>query len=77
VQWLIISLVLSVVLTIVLNVGLSLFPGSRRRATGWLDDIGSAPTTSRTRMRVIVPWKAMIAVSVVLTVAINVLLWLK
>ena len=47
----------------------------------WFDDLraqhSDEPTTSQRRVRVVVPWKTMISVSIVLTVAINVLVWGK
>lgn len=80
-QWLLLSVVLSLVLTLALNIVVRLFPGSARRAVNWFDDPSTQhadePTTSRSGVRVVVPWKTMIAVSIVLTVAINVLLWAK
>jgi hypothetical protein len=80
VQWLVASLVLSVVLTILLNVAVRVFPSASERATKGLADLAGSnvddeANNSRT-VRVFVPWKAMILASVILTVAINVLLWL-
>jgi hypothetical protein len=81
VQWFVVSVVLSLVLTLALNILVRLFPGGARRATNWFDDLGApraqARTRSRSGVRVIVPWKAMVAVSIALTVVINVLLWAK
>ena len=80
-QWLLLSVVLSLVLTLALNIVVRLFPGGARRAMNWFDDLraqhSDEPTTSKRRVRVVVPWKTMIAVSIVLTVAINVLVWGK
>ena len=80
-QWLLLSVVLSLVLTLALNIVVRLFPGGARRAMNWFDDLSAQhsdePTTSQRRVRVVVPWKTMIAVSIVLTVAINVLVWGK
>jgi hypothetical protein len=71
----------SLVLTVALNIFVHLFPGHARRAMDWLDDPGAQraaeQSASRSRVRVVVPWKAMIVVSIVLTAAINVLLWAK
>jgi hypothetical protein len=82
VQWLLLSLVLSLVLTLALNIVVRLIPGGARRTVNWLDDLSGQhsdePTTvSRSRVRVVVPWKTMIALSILLTVAINMLLWAK
>ena len=80
-QWLLLSVVLSLVLTLALNIVVRLFPGGARRAMNWFDDLSARhsdePTTSQRRVRVVVPWKTMIAVSIVLTIAINVLVWGK
>jgi hypothetical protein len=47
----------------------------------WFDDMSAQHSDesaeSRSGVRVVVPWKTMIAVSIVLTVAINVLLWAR
>jgi hypothetical protein len=81
VNWLVVSLVASVVLTIVLNVAIRLWPGAAERGTRQMDDwaqrqdaaeFGDGPD----RVRVIVPWKAMLLGSIVLTVLLNVVLWL-
>jgi hypothetical protein len=81
VQWLLFSVVLSLVLTLALNIVLRLFPGGARRAMNWFDDTSAqhsdGPVTSRSHVRVVVPWKTMIAVSIVLTIAINLLVWAK
>jgi hypothetical protein len=81
VQWLSLSVVLSLVLTLALNILVRLFPGGARRAMNWFDDLSAQhsdePATSRSRVKVVVPWKTMIAVSIVLTVAINVPVWAK
>jgi hypothetical protein len=77
VQWLIVSLGLSLILTLVANIALRVFPDlgpwvARRLASLTQPDERIA-STRRTRARVIVPWKAMIVVSVVLTVLFNIL----
>jgi hypothetical protein len=81
VQWLLLSVVLSLVLTLALNIVVRLVPGGARRAMNWFDDLSAQhadePNASQRRVRVVVPWKTMIAVSIVLTVAINVLVWGK
>jgi hypothetical protein len=86
-QWLVVSIVVSIVLTVVVNLVLWLFPGAGRRMSdsfGRLaqdadrradvldDEQGGDP-----RVRVIVPWKAMLIGSIVLTVALNLLLLLS
>jgi hypothetical protein len=75
------SIVLSLVLTVALNVLVRLFPGRARHVARWFDDVArrgddESPTSQRA-VRLVVPWKTMIAVSVILTVAINVVLWTR
>jgi hypothetical protein len=77
VQWLVVSLVASVVLTVLLNVAVRLWPGaadrSAERITDWADHQAPPPSDDdQGRVRVIVPWKAMLIASVVLTVLLNV-----
>ena len=79
VPWLVISIALSVVLTVLLNVGLRIFPGAGRRVAREVNKL-TFPTTDDTResdrrVRVWVPWKAMILGSVVLTIVVNLMLW--
>lgn len=69
VRWLVLSVVLSLVLTVLLNVALRLFPGAAFRAPRPEVEGGQ-------RIRVFVPWKAMILVSVLLTILLNLLLWM-
>ncbi len=66
------SIVASVVLTVALNVGLRAFPGAGERIGRWVAQLGQ----DRPDGGVIVPWKAMIIVSVLLTVGLNLLLWI-
>ena len=79
-QWLVVSIVLSIVLTIVVNAFLWLFPGAGRAlsdAVGRLvehTDQRATQAGGDSRVRVIVPWKAMLIGSIVLTIALNVLL---
>jgi hypothetical protein len=78
-QWLAVSIVLSIVLTVVVNLALWLFPGSGRRVAegfGRLADNADrqAAEGGGSHVRVIVPWKAMVIGSIVLTVALNLLL---
>jgi glycerol uptake facilitator-like aquaporin len=78
--WLGISIVLSLLLTIVLNVGLRMFPDAGRRAARGLAPPslpGADEGRERNhRVRVWVPWKAMIVGSVILTIVVNLLLWI-
>ena len=79
-EWLLISLGLSVILTVLLNVGLRAFPNAGHRVGRRLDELAS-PSLDRAprdgqRVRVFVPWKAMILVSLVLTIVVNVVLWI-
>jgi hypothetical protein len=79
VEWLAVSLVLSIVLTVLLNVWLRLFPGAGARAARKLDELTASDFDDHgddRSLRVIVPWKAMLVASVVLTVALNLLLWI-
>ena len=80
-QWLVISVGLSLILTVLLNVALRAFPGAGHRIARSLTTFTS-PTADDTRTddrragRVFVPWKAMILASLILTVVVNVLLWI-
>ena len=80
VPWLVISLVLSVVLTVLLNVVLRVFPDASRRiardATKLLSPTAEETRTSNRSDRVWMPWKAMIVGSVILTIVVNVVLWI-
>ena len=78
-QWLVVSIVLSIVLTILVNAFLWLFPGAGRGlsdAVGRLVENADRRSAERgdSRVRVIVPWKAMLIGSIVLTIALNALL---
>jgi hypothetical protein len=80
VPWLLISIALSVVLTVLVNVGLRAFPGASRRVAHRLTRLtgptaGETLTTDR-RVRVWMPWKAMILGSVILTIVVNLVLWI-
>lgn len=72
-NWLIVSIVLSVVLTVVLNVALRAFPRAGER----LDRKFTQVTEDRPEGGVFVPWKAMIVVSLVLTIGLNLFLWAR
>ncbi len=74
------SIVVSVVLTVVANVVIRYWPGAdrgARRLEDWVagDDAGTAPR--REGYGVVVPLTAMVLISVVLTVVINVVIWLR
>ena len=77
-QWLVVSIVLSIVITVVVNLVLWLFPGAGRRvADGFgrlADDADRRAERGDSHVHVIVPWKAMLIGSIVLTIALNVLL---
>lgn len=70
-NWLVVSIVASVVLTVVLNIGLRAFPGAGER----IDREVTRAAERRPGGGVFVPWKAMIVVSLVLTIGLNLLLW--
>jgi len=74
-EWLLYSLIASVVLTFVLNLGLRLFPGLGRSAEDrFLDRMEDQLPGRKSRVKVVFPWKAMLLISVVATIALNV--WL-
>jgi hypothetical protein len=78
-QWVAISIGISVVLTVLLNLAVRAFPGTARRLARSLTTFTSgphaAPTNDR-RVRVDMPWKAMLLGSLILTVVVNVVLWI-
>lgn len=67
------SIVLSVVLTVVLNLALRAFPGAGDRLGEKLEQIAE----ERPGGGVYVPWKAMIVVSLLLTLGLNLFLWIS
>jgi hypothetical protein len=73
-QWLVASLVLSVALTVLVNLALWLFPGLRERTARAVEGSTNSASGDR-RTRVIVPWKAMLVASLMLTVLVNLVLW--
>ena len=78
-QWLLGSLIVSVVLTVVLNVGLRAFPNAGNRAARTLEERAWQERAGRRdegRVRVFFPWKAMLVVSILLTVLLNLILLL-
>jgi hypothetical protein len=82
VEWLLVSLILSLVLTLVANVALHVFPELGSRLSRWLatitspDDPDDRASARSSRVRVIFPWKTMIAVSIILTVLLTLLRWM-
>jgi hypothetical protein len=81
VEWLVVSIVASVVLTVLLNVAIRLWPGASDRAarqmTEWAErqlPDSRAPGGRQGGVRVVVPWKAMLIVSVALTILLNLVL---
>lgn len=81
--WLWFSILASVVLTVVLNVALRLFPGAGRRIGDSIDralerqEPPAGEHDDRSRVRVIVPWRLMLAGSLLLTLVLNLALWLS
>jgi hypothetical protein len=80
VQWLLISVGLSVILTVLLNVGLRAFPEAAHRLARSLTTFTwlSADDARRNdrRVRVFIPWKAMVLGSLIVTIVVNVVLWI-
>lgn len=79
-DWLVASLVLSVVLTVVLNVVLRAFPGTGEAVGRKLHRLAqhdpARPEHDGRRVRIWFPWKAMLLASIVLTLLLNLALWL-
>lgn len=79
-RWLLVSIGLSVALTVLLNVGLRAFPGAGHRVARQLGKLTSPNVDdsrgSDRRLRVFVPWKAMILGSLILTIVVNLMLWI-
>ena len=79
-SWLAFSVVASIVLTVVLNVVLRLFPDGADRLRDRMYRVAERQNddpwreTPRSGVRVIVPWKAMLIGSLLLTLVVN--LWL-
>jgi len=80
VRWLLISIGLSVAFTVLLNVGLRAFPDAGDRLARNLAKLTSAniddARRNHRRIRVFMPWKAMILGSLILTIVINLMLWI-
>ena len=75
-QFLITSIIASVVLTLALNLIPRLFPNASRRAADRMrealeDQVRETESGQRPRVRVFFPWKAMLLISVILTVFAN------
>ena len=78
-QWFVISVGLSVILTVLLNVGLRAFPETAHRLARGLTTFTSPnadPRTKDPRVRACIPWKAMVLGSLILTIVVNVVLWI-
>ena len=80
-QWLVVSILLSVVLTVVGNLVLWLFPGAGRRIGDSVQRAVERPEPrageeDRPRVRVIVPWRLIIVGSLLLTLVLNLVVWL-
>ena len=75
-EWFVVSVVVSVVLTMLLNVAIRVWPGAADRGAERITDWArgreaAADPGERGRVRVIVPWKAMVIASIVATVLLN------
>jgi hypothetical protein len=78
-DWILFSIVASIALTVVLNVALRLVPGARQLlADLFVRSVDRAPTRAEAsdepRVRVIVPWKLMLVVSLIATLVLNMVL---
>jgi hypothetical protein len=78
--WLGVSIALSLLFTVVLNVAFRLFPDAGRRVARGITE-SYAPNARETRpsnhrVRLWAPWKAMILGSVILTIVVNLVLWI-
>jgi hypothetical protein len=80
VDWLVISVALSVVVTVLLNVGLRMFPHAGDRAARSLAERMTATPDDRwsgdRRVKVFFPWRAMLFGSLVVTILLNLVLWI-
>ncbi len=73
-QWLWYSLIASVILTVAANLAIRWWPGAGGHGPRQLDDRPAEQPTGadgQRQVRVVVPWRAMLLVSVALTVALN------
>ena len=73
-QWLVASVLLSIALTVLVNLALWILPGLRGRTARAVEGRTNSASGNR-RTRVIVPWKAMLVASLILTVLVNLVLW--
>ena len=80
VRWLVISVGLSVILTVLLNVGLRAFPDAGHRVarslTTFTTPSADDARTNDPRVRVFIPWRAILLGSLILTIVVNVVLWI-
>jgi len=80
VRWLLVSIGLSVAITVLLNVGLRAFPEAGHRVARNLTKLTSPNVDDARRnghqIRVFIPWKAMILGSLILTIVVNLMLWI-
>jgi hypothetical protein len=76
--WLGVSIVLSLLLTIILNAGLRIFPDAGRRVTRGMPQhsLPGDGVSGPSNHRLWAPWKTMILGSVILTIVLNLVLWL-
>jgi hypothetical protein len=80
-RYLVLSIVASVVLTLILNVALRVFPRGGERVEEALDRAIEATKPRHaepagSRVRVVFPWRLVLIGSLLLTVLLNLLLWL-
>ncbi len=68
-NWLVISIALSILFTVLLNVAFRLFPEASQHLGPKLAEIGEKNPEDGIHA----PWKAMIIISIMLTVALNLL----
>jgi hypothetical protein len=80
VRWLVISVGLSVILTVLLNVALRASSGSGTRVgrsyTTFTSPSADDARTIDRSVRLFIPWKGIILGSLILTVVVNVVLWI-
>jgi hypothetical protein len=82
-HFLVLSLLASMVLTVLVNVVLWIFPGVGKRveeAFRRASDRTRPPPTdepSRSAVRVVFPWRFMLVASLVVTVLLNLVVWLN
>lgn len=80
-DFLLFSIVASIVLTVVLNLVPMIFPNSatklKRKMMEQLEESDKTPASKKPRVQVFFPWKAMLLISVVLTVVVNLIGWMS